>query len=156
MTYSKIYLRFVLLFYFIFAMLFLLDWEGEWTYYLCECKMPDNGDYPPPEECRRDNPNRPANCPNIKDCLNTDNPPKFCFEICAKRKPPPKFCKNFAPPPETTPKSIVTTETGRQAVTSSPGPTRVVVVYHGSNDASSLTAHVFILAISIVFYVAFV
>ncbi|CAC5426001.1 unnamed protein product [Mytilus coruscus] len=46
------------------------DWDT-WTYYLCEC--PENGGgggggggggLPPPIECRPDNPNRPANCPD--------------------------------------------------------------------------------------------
>ena len=129
--------------------------------------MEENGDgeYPPPEECRMDNPNRPANCPDIEECF-TDYPPMFCLEICAKRKPPPKFCQNIALPPDLTTKSmavktvvtqktIVTTETGSQPMTSSPRPTRLVVVDRGSDDACSLTANVFNLVILIVFYVAF-
>lgn len=47
----------------------IADWDA-WTYYLCEC--PENGGgggtggggLPPPIECRPDNPNRPANCPD--------------------------------------------------------------------------------------------
>ena len=95
------------------------------------------------------NPNRPANCPDIKECLNTVNPPMFCFKICEKKKPPPQFCKNFAPVTELTQKTIVTT------VTSSPRHNRVLVVDRGSDGACSLTAHVFNLVIVIVFYVAF-
>ena len=134
--------------YFYYA--FLLGWEEQWKYYFCECKMQGNGG----RKCKRNSPNRPANCPDIKKCLNTVNPPMFCFKICEKKKPPPRFCQNFAPKSmavtELTQKTIVTT------VTSSPRHTRVLVVDRGSDDACSLTAHVFILVIVIVFYVAFV
>jgi hypothetical protein len=54
--------------------------------------MQGNGD----GKCKMNNPNRPANCPDIKKCLNTVNPPMFCFKICEKKKPPPRFCQNFA------------------------------------------------------------
>ncbi|XP_071169974.1 uncharacterized protein [Mytilus edulis] len=54
------------------------DWDA-WTYYLCEC--PENGGggggggggLPPPIECRPDNPNRPANCPDGPQQPDTNN-----------------------------------------------------------------------------------
>ena len=58
--------------------------------------MKNNGyrKYPPSEECWWINANQPANCSDVKYCLNTDSPPLFCREIWVK-KPVLIFCRPF-------------------------------------------------------------
>lgn len=122
-------------------------WEDEWTWYLCNCPGDQNGGggggggggYPSPEECRRDNPNRPPNCPNIEDCMDTTNLPAFCQNMCLNMNPPPPFCQNVSP------------QTGSTAI----GTTRSNMVTVGGDDdhACSVTYHMLTLIFLILFSV---
>ncbi|XP_052076500.1 uncharacterized protein LOC127714481 [Mytilus californianus] len=73
------------------------DWK-EWNGYLCNCLQQGGqggGNMPDPSQCGQNNPNRPANCPNVQECMNNNNPPMFCYDICQQQGNRPQFCQTL-------------------------------------------------------------
>ncbi|XP_063414316.1 uncharacterized protein LOC134696434 [Mytilus trossulus] len=73
------------------------DWK-EWNGYLCNCPPPEghgDGNMPDSFQCRADNPYRPTNCPDVQECMNNNNPPMFCYDICQQQGNSPEFCKTL-------------------------------------------------------------
>ncbi|OPL32694.1 hypothetical protein AM593_10840, partial [Mytilus galloprovincialis] len=73
------------------------DWK-EWNGYLCNCLQQGGlggGNMPDQSQCGQNNPNRPANCPNVQECMNNNNPPMFCYDICQQQGNRPQFCQTL-------------------------------------------------------------